>query len=420
MTNTLLDNGVDRTNAYFLADFSLVQRNDNDQLAHQARVRNAQNAFEQVQNEVQALLQAAQHLADSPTSWNEDDPLPNVYAAALVLRRRYWDRARDNDTFLFRGQRRSGWRVIPSIFRENHDGSPADVAARWRRLLQFTAALQATYPNLTQDQAFAAAQHFSAFREANTPTHLIDVTREPLVALFFASSNGENGDIGFVDKISIPEWERLVAGGPGQPGAIRTIEVPPLDRIRRQRALFLDTPSTDMYDRYCADRLYFRQVKELTFFDPEITPEISADHLLPMDGDMQQLIEEFRSNPAAWGFDSIPQPRPAVVVAQMLRDRAVAMFPALHNLDDRNWKQVFDTICELYARGPNWFDGVELWRYSIHQFAECIKNLNKQLQLPFLAPDEIILYPAEAALDEERGQRLRELARSIWNEIGEH
>jgi hypothetical protein len=417
MTNTLVASGVDRRDATFLGDFCLI-RSDDDQLRLQARARNAQDAFQMVENEVQILLEAQTHLTDGPSGGFEDDPLPDVYSAALILRRRYWDRARDHTAFLFRGQSRSVWRVVPSIFRENRDGSPADISTRWRRLLQFTTALRARYPHLTQDQAFATAQHFSASYEANTPTHLIDVTREPLVALFFASANAQDGNIGVVDKIRIAEWEKLVAEGPGHSGAIRAIDVPIVDRIRRQRALFLDTPSTDMYDRYCADRIYFLQKKDLTFRDLEVTPDISSEQLFPIDHDMKQFIEEFRKDPEAWSFDSIPEPRLALADAQMLRDRALAMFPRLRELDP-HWQRVLKTICELYAQGPNWFDGVELWRYSIHQFAQCIENLNMELDQPYLRTYEVILFPAEGALNKERRPSLRELAERIWDQFGE-
>ena len=50
----------------------------------------------------------------------------------------------------------------------------------------------------------------------------------------------KRGDLGVVDHIVVPEWRHLVANETDKPEAIRVIEVPRIQRICRQRALFLE------------------------------------------------------------------------------------------------------------------------------------------------------------------------------------
>jgi hypothetical protein len=92
--------------------------------------------------------------------------------------------------------------------------------------------VRACRPELTDEQIIAVAQHYS--KEAGTPTHLIDVTWDPLIALFFASDGARAADVGVVDHIVVPEWRKLVASEAGNPGALRVIEVPRVKRIERQ------------------------------------------------------------------------------------------------------------------------------------------------------------------------------------------
>lgn len=182
----------------------------------QANGTGFREAFAELKDEIAVLraYAAKRRNGAAPSGLRADDPLEDAYAAALAMRTYGdWDAGREDS--LYRGQRNHVWPVVPSIHRKEPDGRPADVPGRRRWVESFAARLRERRPGLSWEQAVAVAQHYS--KAAKTPTWLVDVTWDPLVALFFATDGGKRCHKGVVDHIVIPDWRRLVAEGPAIP-----------------------------------------------------------------------------------------------------------------------------------------------------------------------------------------------------------
>jgi hypothetical protein len=333
-----------------LADMALRSR-DPKQSRYYAQYHEIERAFRKVEDEINALQayrQKEYEREERPSGRFEDDPVDDVYAAALSMRFG-GDWNIEPERSLYRGQRSLKWRTIPSIYRPNEDGSAADINARWQRVEAFAAQLRAYRPELTDEQLIAVAQHYS--KEAKTPTHLVDVTWDPLVALFFASDGAKAGDVGVVDHIVVPEWRKLVASETHDPGAIRMIEVPRVKRIERQRALFLMTASPDLFERYVPHRLWFRQAEGLTFRDSKADQPILRDLLYEADDELKELVARFDATlgPRV-ALGSAPPLALSHMTQERLLARARAIEPALAHLQPYN-EAVLGCVCEVLARG---------------------------------------------------------------------
>jgi len=228
---------------------------------------------------------------DRPGGRHPDDPLEDVYAAALsMLPHGFWTESPDRAQ-LYRGQRDARWSTIPSIFRKT------SVADALRDLGKAVAKVRHTREGLDEHQALAIAQHYST--ELGVATWLLDVTWDPRVALFFASHKGQSGDIGTVTCVVRAEWERLSAGGTNRLGRLRVIEAPDVFRIERQRASFLDTSHPELFDQYVAHTVWFRQVDGLCFEDPDADHPVAEALLYPPDDPLlRQLRDAVPSDPA--------------------------------------------------------------------------------------------------------------------------
>ena len=234
------------------------------------------------------LMRLGTHCANRPGGRRPEDPLPDVYAAALRLRDMTWKPSPEH-LQLFRGQRNHLWQTVPSYYRSDDP----DRGKRLRRLVQL---LGDKHAGLTDQQLFAIAQHVSS--EARTPTWFIDVTWDPLIGLFFASDGGVAGEFGVVDRIDVKEWERQVARE-GMPGAIETIEVREdvVARVSGQRGLFLNGPDPDSYERYVPFRLYFVQHDGLVFTDLKAEVPISRSLMYPVEPWLDELIARLATEP---------------------------------------------------------------------------------------------------------------------------
>jgi hypothetical protein len=286
LVNHFLKFAANESAAISLADSTLRSWDKKQVLLH-AQYHNLLPAIESVWDSVEAIRSVTLELSGGRSN---DDPLPDVYAAALSMRMG-GDWQCDRERSLYRGQRNSTWSVIPTLYRPSAEEAIPDIKARLKRVSIFWQILKSTYDSFSDDQCMAIAQHFG--KEAKTQTPLIDVTWDPLIALFFASDGAQAGDLGVVDHLVVPEWQKLVAAAPHEPGYIKLIEVREIQRIVRQRALFLSTPDPEAYARYVPYRIWFHQQKGLVFEDEEYEQPISGRSLYPIDTLMQVVLDRW-------------------------------------------------------------------------------------------------------------------------------
>ena len=189
-----------------------------------------------------------------PDGRHPDDPMEDVYAAALsMLPHGFWVESPARDQ-LYRGQRNARWPTIPKLFRSE------DVRGELGKLSEAMPRIHACLPALSDEQAVATAQHYA--KELGVSTWMLDMTYDPRVALFFASDGAVAGDIGAVSCVVQKEWQKLSANGRNRLGQLRVIDVPGVLRIENQRASFLDTSHPELFDQYVAHTVWFRQKDE--------------------------------------------------------------------------------------------------------------------------------------------------------------
>jgi FRG domain len=231
------------------------------------------------------VLYPAHH--ERPGGRHSDDPMENVYSAALsMLPHGFWT-VSPECAQLYRGQRNATWPTIPSLFRTK------DVNGTLKQLGHAVRRIQVCLPSASEEQALAVAQHYA--KELEVKTWLLDVTYDPRVALFFASDGGIDGEIGIVVCLVASEWNRLSADGTNRLGRLRVIDVPGVPRIANQRASFLDTSHPQLFDQYVANAVWFRQVRGLRFEDPDSDFPITEERIYP------------RSDPVASALANTPQ-----------------------------------------------------------------------------------------------------------------
>ena len=217
-----------------------------------------------------------------PAGRHPDDPLEDVYAAALsMLPHGYWVASPDRAQ-LYRGQRDMNWATIPSIFRS------ADLNSSLERLARAMPRIRSCLPDASEEQSVAVAQHYAT--ELGVQTWLLDMTYDPRVALFFASDGGRAGDVGMVVSVVEKKWNRLSAGGSNRLGRLHVVEAPGVLRIANQRASFLDTSHPDLFDQYVGDTVWFRQVDGLRFEDPDAEFPVTAERIYPTDDPLRKSL----------------------------------------------------------------------------------------------------------------------------------
>jgi FRG domain len=217
-----------------------------------------------------------------PDGRHPDDPMENVYAAALsMLPHGFWVESPDRGQ-LYRGQRDVGWPTIPKLFREK------DVSGALKQLAQAIPRIQACLPTASEEQRVAVAQHFS--KELGVATWLLDMTWDPRVALFFASDGGVTDEIGVVVCVVQKEWNELSAAGTNRLGRLRVIDVPGVLRIEHQRGSFLDTSHPELFDQYVAHTVWFRQVDGMRFEDPDADFPVTAERIYPTDDPVRAAL----------------------------------------------------------------------------------------------------------------------------------
>jgi hypothetical protein len=248
----------------------------------------------------------------------------------------------------FRGQARE-WPLVPSILR--HCQNSDDLSAAIERLSRFVRTLQRVRPAVTDEQAVAVAQHYSS-GENELWTWLLDVTRDPLVGLFFASLGGKTGDHGVLWQISEKEWNRLSGCGSNLLGAIRAVEAPGIHRIRVQKGLFIDTSHPELFGQYVPYSMKFQQIEGLVFEDHQSTVPITRDFLLKDDDDIEAIIQRSKGGTGSPRVICPHQLRPTSSLTA--RDYFEIVKSWVQNnpewrIDETNG-MLLDALCDLHAQ----------------------------------------------------------------------
>ncbi len=138
---------------------------------------------------------------------------------------------------VFRGQRRGcpPWQLATSLDRLSDSESRSRVARETARV----AGGVARRCGISFQHALALAQHYSG--ELGLATRLLDVTVDPVIALYFAANSAPecDGEEGVVYRWSISELK----DDPELLGAFRLVMPAGEPRLLRQRGLFLAAPA---------------------------------------------------------------------------------------------------------------------------------------------------------------------------------
>jgi hypothetical protein len=325
---------------------------------------------------------------------DDDDPHEDVYEAAVSLTIDAYDgllwHSRGDPDFLhvYRGSNNHEHAVIPWIFRDRSEAASREA---WKRLSAIVARLRMLRPDLSEEQAVAFVQHYKD--EAGVGTWLIDVTWDLRVALFFASLAGRSGKLGVVAEFSHRLWKRLSAGGLNRLGDISLIDVPGVDRIRAQRALFIDTSHPELLDQYVPFSRWFRQHDGVVFEDVAADPSapvsnmagdrstpVSQEALLPTKDASLQLIASALPTASLLGeiapLTTAPDWRPDHPLTS-----ADYLEIALSWIEARGWKfdeaaiELIPEICEFHA-GLQRFPGkIIVSNRSLHRLEEAVERL---------------------------------------------
>ncbi|MBE4400864.1 FRG domain-containing protein [Vibrio parahaemolyticus] len=256
----------------------------------------------------------------------------------------------DRVKFFYRGLSSSDYENISPLERPMNNSSKLSLGLRAKRLARiehFRAHLRAKF-TLYED-VFGSAQtediehlelafmqHFKS--EAKLAPPLLDITYDPLVALYFASYEPTDGHIGVVYNFSLNDTSRTLS----LVGAdLRVTIMPDVTRLTRQRALIFEGVSTRTIEAIVPHKLTFTQHENLRFEDPELG--IDDLHLLGDDRVAKQFCEDYASQ---FANQRVPMNAPLVQVqdenkqlferikkiAQSLHDSDPTMYPSI-NLD---------------------------------------------------------------------------------------
>jgi hypothetical protein len=197
---------------------------------------------------------------------------------------------------LYRGQRKDAWEVGAKIYRGLPEGPERQVELRVRAAdaCRVGHAI-ADRLGFSFEDAMAVAQHYSAADILETPTWLVDFSRDPWVGLFFATDGGETGDIGIVWDIMPSEYNRFTAGEGNPIGPLQLVVPHGVQRIENQAGVFVIAGLPQIFDQYVAFGwgTRFRQHTGLLFEDPVLG--IRADTIYPPDDPLRRVLAELRA-----------------------------------------------------------------------------------------------------------------------------
>lgn len=325
------------------------------------------------------FLQHALEAPDRPDGRHADQPLEDVYAAALsMLPHGFWIESPDRSQ-LYRGQRNSSWRTVPSFFRQDA------VDAAMEKLALAVGRVRRCGLDLDDDQAVALAQHYS--KELGVTTWLLDVTWDPRVALFFATDGATAGDVGVVSCIVRKEWDDLSVDGTNRLGPLRVIDVPGALRIERQRASFLDTSHPDLLDQYVAHTVWFRQHDGLVFEDLDADHPVGRDLLYPaVDPVLEKLQGVADAEPAVLRAGPAGDARAPLSSADYLEIALSWCRQAGVDIDAYR-EDTLRVVCDVYAQLQRRRDDFSITARSLLRLQEAVEFvMNAQRAGQFMTP----------------------------------
>jgi hypothetical protein len=332
--------------------------------------------------------------AKRPDGRHPEDPLEDVFAAALsMLPHGFWVESSDREQ-LYRGQRNAKWSTRPSLFRAK------DPACELNKLAEATARIRAALPTLDDDQVIAVAQHYS--KELGVTTWLLDVTFDPRVALFFASDGGAENDVGVVHCIAQREWADLSANGTNRLGHLRVIEVPDVLRIERQRASFLDTSHPALFEQYVPHSVWFKQVPGLTFEDVSAPHPVGGGAIYPSpDPTLERLLavaplprEDLRVRPNSDPRDHLDGEAYWEIAQSWCDAAGVAI--------DHYRQDTLRVVCDVHADLQGRPDAFKLPERSLLRLKEAVDAvIRAQQEGTFVSPREALRWSLNR-LDPER------------------
>jgi len=200
------------------------------------------------------------------------------------------------DKYLYRGQRSEDWQLTASIFRALP--SPGTGSARIVEVQRRAANACAIGRLLSHElscshaEAMAIAQHYSA--ELGVATWMLDFSYDPWTALYFASLNGKEGEIGVVWSIAHREFHEFTDGDANPIGRVEFCEPHGISRITAQSGIFVKASLPLFFEQYVPFRLgtSFRQKTGLVFEDAHLS--ITQQQLFPRDEQVIALIDRLR------------------------------------------------------------------------------------------------------------------------------
>lgn len=320
---------------------------------------------------IEALRAAFEELQN--LGYSAATPAQSVYQTAIQIMMRQLELERDREgeqRWFFRGQRREQWPTIPLTFRGlGGTLQPEEsLLAQLARVRGAVRAIQESGNCSEEFQALAIAQHYSA--ELGVRPWLLDVTRSPYVALFFASDGGADGDIGVVDYVERTEWLFFSAGSPEGVGRIRYVAPTGVPRIENQAAFFIEAPHPEPYRQMAIRRYYFRQRAGITFEDTSQQPPVARDRIYPEDDallrDLPKAWDGERARPLAW------EPSPAALKLPDAALFASLVEPWLTAADQRQ-RETVAAICRLHAAVTREADALPHYIGTLHNLRRTVE-----------------------------------------------
>jgi hypothetical protein len=332
---------------------------------------------------------------------NAPHPLPDVYAAACFIRRTWLEGDAQDSSFGYRGQRNWKWDLIPSIQRTlptGIDELTSELERRRRALALFCEAMRQILGDRDPGELgrIAIAQHYGI------PSPLIDLTRSPWVALFFASDGGQAGEVGLFQRFSISSLKELAGKESRSPfGTVRIIDdVDFVPRIAAQHGFFIELPQRRLHEAMIPQTVSFRQEPGVVFEDDTLAVRRSLIYPSESNDPFAALAD-----PRLKTYPSIHEPREpsaqeyldAVLNRYNLHDEFQKCGPAV--------QATARTLCEFHAR-------LQFARLRLHQ--RSLTALGKALSRlfvsdPHLKPsniEDLVESYADGADDAERGEIL--------------